>query len=166
MRCTAPGPVVATQTPRRPVCLAKPQAMNAAASSWRVGMKAILSRRLRNASISGLIPSPTTPNTWLTPHCISVSMITSEVFGSPVKSGRGCGMMAAAVSEGVAAAARRGAVDSVAPAAARRHTCRRPTPCVALWTMLPDVEGCTPVGPAVILSARDILYRCPLSDIW
>jgi hypothetical protein len=38
-----PGPVVPMQTPNRPVCLAKPEAMNAAASSWRTGMKRIRS---------------------------------------------------------------------------------------------------------------------------
>ncbi len=61
IRWTAPGPVVARQTPSRPECLAMPSAMEAAASSCRTPTKAIWSLRLREASTTGLMPSPTMP---------------------------------------------------------------------------------------------------------
>jgi hypothetical protein len=67
-RWMAPGPEVATQTPNRPVALAYPVAMNAAASSWCTRMNRSLSRRRRNPSIRPLMPSPGRPKTVSTPH--------------------------------------------------------------------------------------------------
>src|SRR5579859_1166910 len=72
-----PGPEVARQTPNLPVNFAYPQAMKAAASSWRTCMNRILSSCVRRDSTIPLIPSPGSPKTTSTPQSNKVSTSTS-----------------------------------------------------------------------------------------